>query len=114
MMIVDAILRAGTEHEVFFLAAAYIETARYCSTLNKLPQRFLHLPLSGIDDVNARFDGLTLELARLLPDEDERWRERIVEALEVLGAALSRLSWLNQTAAEQRRTLDSASLIEVC
>ena len=114
MMIGDAILRAATEHQVFFLVTAYIETARYCSTLNKLPQHFLQLPLAGVDDVKTRFDVLTLELVRLKPDEGEYTRARITEALGVLDAAISRLGWLGRGGPETSCRRDPASLIDVC
>lgn len=114
MMIGDAIAKASSEYEIYFLLTSYIEAARYCSRLNKLPEHFLHLPMTGMADVRMRLDGLSLEFDRLSQCADHEQRVRIGEAVEIFAAALSRLRRLDQGAGQPSGTERSdAGLLEV-
>ena len=112
MMIGDAIVNSSSECEIYFLLTSYIETARYCGRLNKLPGHLLHLPMFGIDDVRMRLDGLSLEISRLSQSADEEQRVRVGEAVEIFAAALSRLRRLGHGAGQPSGTEGSAGLLE--
>ena len=111
-MICDAIVNAPSEYEIYFLLTSYIETARYCSRLNKLPGHILHLPMTGMADVRMRLDGLSLEFDKLAQSPDHEQRVRIGEAVEIFAAALSRLRRLDQRAGQPCGTERSAGFLE--
>jgi hypothetical protein len=112
MMIGDAIVKARSEYEIYFLLTSYIETARYCSRLSTLPGHILHLPMTGMADVRMRLDGLSLEFDRLSQSVDHEQRVRIGEAVEIFAAALGRLRRLDQGAGLPSGTERSAGLLE--
>jgi hypothetical protein len=112
MMIGDAIVKARSEYEIYFLLTSYIETARYCSRLSTLPGHILHLPMTGMADVRMRLDGLSLEFDRLSQSVDHEQRVRIGEAVEIFAAALGRLRRLDQGAGQPSGTERSAGLLE--
>ena len=112
MMIGEAIVKASNEYEIYFLLTSYIETAQYCSRLNKLPGYLLHLPITGMADVRMRLDGLSLEFDRLSQSTGHEQRVRIGEAVEIFAAALSRLRRLDQGAGQPSATERSAGLLE--
>ncbi len=111
-MIGEAIVKASNEYEIYFLLTSYVEAARYCSRLNKLPGHFLHLPMTGTADVRMRLDGLSLEFDRLSQCADHEQCARIGEAVEIFAAALSRLHRLDQGAGRPSGTQRSAGLLE--
>ena len=112
MMIGDAIVKARSEYEIYFLLTSYIETARYCSRLSTLPGHILHLPMTGMADVRMRLDGLSLEFDRLSQSVDHEQRVRIGEAVEIFAAALGRLRRLDRGAGQPSGTERSAGLLE--
>lgn len=94
MPIRDAIQELNTEHEIFFLLTAYIETLCFCDKLSLLPWQLRALPLAGFNDVEARIDGLRLQLREMASEADLRARAIIEETIEVFGTALRRLLFL--------------------
>jgi hypothetical protein len=96
MTINDVIREAKSEHEIYFLVTAYVEAVRYCDPLSFLPAQARDLPLKGVDDVRTRIDGLWAELARARQAGSPSRATVIEETTDVLGAALSRLQWLEQ------------------
>jgi hypothetical protein len=90
----DAIQELNTEHEIFFLLTAYIEALGFCDKLSLLPWQMRALPLAGSDDVEARIDGLRLQLRDMATDADRRARLVMEETIDVFSAALRRLVFL--------------------
>jgi hypothetical protein len=104
MTINDVIREAKSEHEVYFLLTAYVEAVRYVDRMSFLPASVRELPLNGMDDVKARFDGLRAELGQPSSGKpDIRSLAIVKESADILGDALARLQWLQQ---EQRRQGD--------
>ena len=97
MMIIDVILDANTEHEIFFLLTAYVESLRYCDKLGTLPQDLTRLPLSGVGDVQGKFVELRAEIGKPAA-AGGRTHAILREAADVFGAAVDRLDRLAQTA----------------
>ena len=97
MTINDVIREAKSEHEVYFLLTAYVEAVRYVDRMSSLPASVRDLPLNGVDDVKARFDGLRAELGqRPNGKPDTRSLAIVRESADILGDALARLQWLEQ------------------
>lgn len=95
MIINDVIREAKSEHEVYFLLTAYVEAVRYCDRLSFLPAQVRELPLNGMDDVKARFDGLKAELGQS-SNSDSRSLAIVKESADILGDALARLQFLER------------------
>ena len=93
MMIVDAIGSAPTQHSVYFLVTAYIESLRHFERSCGVPAEVLELPIRGRDDIEDR--------ARMLRAHAPGALESIVarsELAAVLGCAIERLAALAATA----------------
>jgi hypothetical protein len=99
MMISDVILEANTEHEVFFLLTAYVESLRYCDKLGTLPHNLTRLPLSGMGEVQNKFVGLRAALIAEGKDYGPGTHAILREAADIFGAAVDRLDWLTGKAA---------------
>lgn len=99
MMISDVILEANSEHEIFFLLTAYVESIRYCDRLGTLPENLTRLPLSGIGDVQRKLEALNAGLGQHFEDCNGRTNAILREAADILRAALDRLQWLAREAA---------------
>jgi len=95
-MITDVIAEAGSEHEIYFLLTAYLESVRFGDKFGLLPEHITKLPLSGLPDVRRRLDELRTERDQAVVRSNERTRRFIMEALDVVGAARDRLTWLEQ------------------
>jgi hypothetical protein len=93
MMIVEAIDSAPTEHAVYFLVTAYIESLRHFERGCGVPQRAIALPVSGFSDLAERYDILRASV-EVAPDS----AVAAAEAAQVLGAAVRRLSAVAQAA----------------
>jgi hypothetical protein len=89
MMIDEAIDSAPTEHAVYFLVTAYIESLRHFERGCGVPQRAIALPVAGFSDVAERF-----EILRGSADVAPESAVAAAEAAAVLAAALRRLSAL--------------------
>lgn len=90
MMIADAITSAPTEHAVYFLVTAYIESLRHFERSTRVPEPVLQLPISGSADLAMRLDSLTnnidVPLEAVVP---------LSEVAGVLACAVARLNRLN-------------------
>jgi hypothetical protein len=90
MMLADAIDSAVSEHAVYFLVTAYLESLHHFHRSLGIPERVIALPLGGVDDLDER--------VRALRDNSNAPLERIVgiaEAIAVLECALARLRVLS-------------------
>ncbi len=95
-MFADTIRSANTEHEIYYLLTAYIETVRFSDhSRNCFPEPITRLPLNGIDDVRGRFTKLLLELDKASKSLDDSSCATIKEGVHALGVALSRLTVLD-------------------
>ena len=92
MMLTQAVREANTEHDIFFLLEAYVEALG--NDPKSFPGHLTGLPLTSIDHVKDRMQGLLDELCRGCRAPVERTRAEIQEALDVFGEALVRLNWL--------------------
>jgi hypothetical protein len=93
MTITDAIRHAESEHMVYFLLSAYIETLQFSA---KLPARLTRLPLSGMRDIGVRFQQFVAVRDHASKRLDKRARMLIREAVDILAMALRQLQWLTQ------------------
>jgi hypothetical protein len=87
MTIVDAINSAASEHAVYFLVTAYIESLRHFRRGLEIPESVVRLPLSGVGDLEERLTCLQTSVRPPL--------ESVVPASEVcavLTSAVQRLS----------------------
>ena len=58
MMILDAIDTASSEHAVFFLVTAYIESLHHFHRGLGIPEEVVKLPITGVSDLEERLDCL--------------------------------------------------------
>ena len=92
MIIKDAIERAGNEHEIFLLLAAYVDTVRHGDHLNRLPWQVRDLPLAGSDDLKARI--YALQVRSTVSNVDRGISLVVEETIDVFRTALRRLAFL--------------------
>ena len=104
MGIADAIRGADSEHVVYFLLCAYINTATHGDELTTLPERIVALPLAGRDDAKSRFTLLMYELDAASKRLDDGACLTIKEALTVFSAAVQRLQSLDSQRRPSTRT----------
>ena len=103
MNITDAITKADTEHVVYFLLTAYVETLHYYDPLrSSLPEHVKRLPMAGISDVSKRLRALRNYIKHYAHSQA---RVLIDEVLEVFSAAVTRLKTLQKTHQFLRRRL---------
>lgn len=94
MNITEAIRIADTEHVVYFLLAAYVETLDYYDPLrSSVPEQVKRLPVAGISDVSKRLRALRTSIEQYAQSNA---RLLIEEAVEVFSAALQRLKVLQK------------------
>jgi len=93
-MFIDVIRGAETEHEIYFLLTAYIQSVRYSDRLRLAPDLLARLPLHGMSDVQSRFGALVPELDKASRRLDGKGCVLIREALNIFGTALDRLTAL--------------------
>lgn len=98
MMIGDVILEASSEHEIFFLLTAYVESLRYCDKRATLPEALTRLPLSGLGDVRNKLEGINAEIGRSAGGTAAR-QAVLSEAADIFATALERLKRLAEQAA---------------
>jgi hypothetical protein len=95
LKITEAIKTADTEHVVYFLLTAYVETLQYYDPLRScLPEHVKRLPMAGMSDVSER-----LRAVRSASEQNAQSEARtlIEEVFEVFSAAFQRLSALQQS-----------------
>jgi hypothetical protein len=91
LMLTDAIKLAPSEHVVYFLLTAYVETLGYID-LYGIPEDVKRLPISGKPDVSERLDIMRDVLHR--PQSTMTVKAVIEEAVDVFGAASEQLERL--------------------
>ena len=90
-MIGEVIRNAESEGEIYFLLAAYIESRQW---KRALPERLTHLPITGLHDVESRFEQFVAErVTEPLPDIA---CAEVEEALRVFDAAICRLNMMER------------------
>ena len=103
MVLTEAIKSARTEHVVYFLLAAYVETLDYFDPLrSSLPQSVKKLPIEGLADVVERLGAVRAAILERTPCET-RARLLFMEAVDVFTAASQRLRTLQQSGREFER-----------
>lgn len=95
MKIVDVIREADSDHVIYFLLSAYVNTSKYDERLPVLPDDIAVLPLISKEEVRSRFETLMFELNSASKRLDDNECVTIKEALIVFGTALSRLQSLD-------------------
>ena len=80
MMITQAVREAGTEQDIYLLLTAYVQATRLGDELKKLSRHATSLPLTGLDDVKERIQGLFTELGVASRGLDDGSRLVIKEA----------------------------------
>jgi hypothetical protein len=108
MMIVDAIRSAATQHAVYFLATAYIESLRHFERSSGVPAEVLELPICDRADLERR--------ARLLDQHTGAPFEAVVPIAElssVLGCAIERLALLESAVIPNARSDSRRSALSV-
>jgi hypothetical protein len=87
MMIVDAIRSAPSEHAVYFLVTAYMESLRHFEESSGVPEPITRLPIAGRHDLHERLtllrSSITTPLESIVP---------VPEVGAVLDSALERLT----------------------
>lgn len=107
MIIANLIRDAENAEEIFFLLNAYIEAIRFCDKLERMPEQMSALPLTGQDDLRARFEILVVELDSASNKLDEKACLVIKEALAIFSAALNCLQTLGNTRYRPRAGVDT-------
>ena len=90
MMIVDAIRSAPTQHAVYFLVTAYIESLRHFERTCGVPAEVLALPLDGLADLAER--------TRVIGERSGNGHESVAisELAAVLDCAIEQLMSLEE------------------
>jgi hypothetical protein len=86
MVIVDAIKTASSEHAVFFLVTAYVESLRHFRDASRIPEFIVRLPVHGETDLSERLTSL-----RSAADTRLEAVVAVQEASIVFSSALERL-----------------------
>lgn len=94
MMIADVIRKAESEEVVYLLLTSYIDAARSCDKLKKLPRQIATLPVHSKADVRSRFESLMLELDAASKRLDDDACVVVKEALLIFATAAYRLQML--------------------
>jgi hypothetical protein len=103
MMLADAIDSAVSEHAVYFLVTAYLESLHHFHTSLRIPECVVALPLGGMDDLMDRVRAL-----HAISTASDEGPAAAVEAIAVLECALARLRRLAATPPATPDTLSSA------
>ena len=94
MIITEALNQAYTDHVVYFLLTAYVESLAWYDTARwYLPPAVTRLPICGVMDVGERLSALRCVAAALSGDTAGR-RSLLQEALDVFSVASQRLKAL--------------------
>ena len=97
MMILDAINTAASEHAVYFLVTAYIESLHHFHRSLGIPESVIRLPVAGVGDLEERLVALRHDsntpLEVVVP---------VSEVSAVLASAVQRLNGTDQARGENR------------
>lgn len=95
MMIVDAIRSAPSEHAVYFLVTAYMESLRHFEESSGVPEPITRLPIAGRHDLHERLTLLRSSIAA--PPEPI---VPVSEVGTVLDCALERLTGFGEAGSD--------------
>jgi hypothetical protein len=113
MMLHDAIRKASTEHTVYFLVTAYLETLQFS---RNLPEHLTVPPIADLEDLESRFAKLVAEFETELRLPDSHKFFVLVEAVGIFDLAAVRVcQLLNEPAvpnAAMMRSTDDLRLTE--
>ncbi|HTD89546.1 MAG TPA: hypothetical protein VK663_02705 [Burkholderiales bacterium] len=99
MLIIDAMRRSNTTHEICFLLTNYVETLQFYDTTKHLPAGVAVLPVHGIEDIEARCAGLQeAKLCGLARSQCNTNGAILNEAADVFYEAVCRLKALEISA----------------
>jgi hypothetical protein len=99
MTITAALKQAQTNHVVYFLLTAYVESLGwYDPPRSWLPARVMRLPVRSVTDVIKRLNALRRVLQTRVQDT-AGIRAMIEEAVEIFSAASQRLTSLSSAGA---------------
>jgi len=87
MMIHDAIRNAGSEHAIYFLLTAYLDTLQFS---RKLPEHLTVLPITDLPDLESRFEKLVAEFESELRLPDSHKFFVLMEAVGIFNLAVVR------------------------
>jgi hypothetical protein len=98
MMIHDAIRKATSEHTVYFLLTAYLDTLQFS---RKLPEHLTVLPIADLQDLDSRFERLVAEFESELRLPDSHKFFVLVEAVGIFDLAAVRVCQLLNAPADE-------------
>ena len=98
MMLHDAIRNATSEHTVYFLLTAYLDTLQFS---RKLPEHLTVLPIADLPDLESRFAKLVAEYETELRLPDSHKFFVLVEAVGIFDLAAVRVCQLLRESADQ-------------
>jgi len=97
LLLTDAIKTGQTEHIIYFLLSAYVETLEYYDPpRSSLPSCVNRLPIAGTRDVTGRLRALRETLDSNVQDGQEI-RALVQEAVDVFATASHRLRLLEDS-----------------
>jgi hypothetical protein len=102
MLISDIVRDANTEHEIYFLITAYVESVRFVDKLGLLPEQMTKLPLTDVRDLQERFTRLMIELDTASKGLNDKTCTAIKETLQVFGAGIARLQFIEDAHKQSR------------
>lgn len=91
MMIHDAIRKANSEHTVYFLLTAYLDTLQFS---RQLPEHLTVLPIADLPDLESRFEKLVAEFETELRMPDSHKFFVLLEAVGIFDLAAVRVCQL--------------------
>ncbi len=91
MMLHDAIRNAKSEHTIYFLLTAYLDTLQFA---RKLPDHLTELPISDLQGLQSRFEELVAEFETELRMPDSHKFFVLMEAVGIFDLAAIQLCQL--------------------
>jgi hypothetical protein len=98
MMLHDAIRNATSEHTVYFLLTAYLDTLQFS---RKLPEHLTVLPIADFQDLESRFEKLVAEFESELRLPDSHKFFVLMEAVGIFDLAAVRVCQLLHESADR-------------
>lgn len=105
-MFADVIRNANTEQEIYFLLSSYIAEVQSVEKPHRMSEQITRLPLNDVADVRRRFEQLIIELDGASKRLDDYSCMVIREAVHILGAALNRLTVLEEQRHGRPQSMD--------
>lgn len=107
MMLHDAIRNTRTEHAIYFLLTAYLDTLQFS---RKLPDHLTVMPILNMQDMQDRFEKLVSEFETELRIPDSHKFFVLLEAVGIFDLAAVQLCQLkNEADAQHNASLRPAA-----